>query len=478
MIKRGFKSLKGKIIFFSLIVITIFLIALNFILADILNKSLENSIKKELESIKAIFVNNINNKLLLEENSEFSYDEVWRYENDIISNFNIYIKFSNNKFKEVRGEELDRQTTEALEKESFGKKVLLNFKMKDSKAIASYIYPVYTGEKYIGSLILQKSYDEEYKKNIDIIKRIIYIELLLFIILIAVLYIFLNKSIKPLERLSKNMEKLAIGVYPEDIIINSNDEIQSLSKSFDFMKKEIERKIDSINTEKEKVYNMQKVTRDFFNNATHEMKTPLAAIIGYSELLKEDDLDYETKKRVLDRVLIESKRMNSLVSNVLDISRNEIKRERDFSNFYINNIIEDIINQMDIRIKEKNISVIKDLKKVICYGVEEEIVKVIINLIDNAIKYTSDSIIRISCYKEKKYVVAKIKNSCGIIPENIKENVFSPFIKYNYNNINISSSGLGLYICKELIESNNGEIGFELIDGSIEFVIKVFNKIN
>ena len=97
----------------------------------------------------------------------------------------------------------------------------------------------------------------------------------------------------------------------KDIIINSNDEIGELSKSYNIMKNKIKDQIEIIIEEKEKVEELQKVSREFFNNATYELKTPITAISLYAQIFKDnklEELDEEFINRASQRILMESEK--------------------------------------------------------------------------------------------------------------------------------------------------------------------------
>ena len=100
---------------------------------------------------------------------------------------------------------------------------------------------------------------------------------------------------------------------------------------------------------------------------------------------------------------------------------------------------------------------------------------IIVNLIDNAIKYNVGKRIDINLYKEEGNIVFSIMNKCTNFPEDIKYKLLEPFIKYNtYKDISkeVSSSGLGLYLCRELASENYGELSYEIKGEKINFILK------
>ncbi|ARC86707.1 histidine kinase-, DNA gyrase B-, and HSP90-like ATPase family protein [Clostridium argentinense CDC 2741] len=108
----------------------------------------------------------------------------------------------------------------------------------------------------------------------------------------------------------------------------------------------------------------------------------------------------------------------------------------------------------------------------VIFAVKEDIRTILVNLIDNGIKYSEDRRINIQCkYENNIYII--IENKCLPIPKEIKENLLEPFTKYNYGDHAQISSGLGLFICRELAEKNNAYITYTVDEGKICFMIEL-----
>lgn len=167
--------------------------------------------------------------------------------------------------------------------------------------------------------------------------------------------------------------------------------------------------------------------------------------------------------------------MKVLVEKILDISRGKINSYKNKCEFSLTKLIEEIIEDFQVRIESNGYIINKRLQEVTIYSVLEDIELIIINLIDNAVKYNVGKRIDINLYKEEGNIVFSIINKCGNFPKDIKDKLLEPFIKYNsYKDISkeISSSGLGLYLCKELAYENYGELFYEINEGKINFILK------
>ncbi len=192
------------------------------------------------------------------------------------------------------------------------------------------------------------------------------------------------------------MRDFGEGNYVENIVINSSDEIGELSNSFNNMREEIKNQIDIIVEEKERVLDLQKLSKEFFNNATHELKTPITAISGYAQVLSENlESQDEFTERALERTIKECEKMKVLVQNILDISRGTFNNEEKI-NIDLKSLVEGILKGMEVRVNRLNLLIKTDLEDVNIIVVKSDMEQILINLIDNAIKYTKGDIIEIS----------------------------------------------------------------------------------
>ncbi len=214
--------------------------------------------------------------------------------------------------------------------------------------------------------------------------------------------------------------------------------------------------------------------KEFFQNSSHELKSPLTTIIAYSEMIKNGLLkeDNEIKDANL-HIYNSSKRMKELIQNMLYLSsleNNVIKHDKININVY--ELINKIINDYDLKIKNKNISIIINKNEDLLLNMEENDADILFrNLVINAINYVFDDIgkITISLYKDK-FIIKD--NGIGIKKEDIP-NIFTRFKRSDEAiKVNSEGSGLGLAIVKHVLIKYNYKIDVksEINDGS-EFTI-------
>lgn len=342
-------------------------------------------------------------------------------------------------------------------------KTIVNIKYNNNNLTGILSYPIIINKSYIGIINLTKDYTElfiEYEKATNILTLI---ESALIIFIFAISYRLTNKIVTPIENLTSASKKLGEGNYDININIDGNDEISILSREFINMKSKIQEQILDIEKEKDKVEKLALSRKIFFDTVTHELKTPLTSIIGYSEMILDNIVDDEEFKiRAIGRIHSESERLNTLVLEIIKISKglssiNDIYKDADISE-----VINQTLSDLSIKADKYNLSINSNIEKSILNIKLNKIKEVLINVIDNAIKYSiKDSIINVNSYKnDETYNIEIINYSESPIPEDIYANIFQPFIKSSTPNDEYST-GLGLFLCNEIIKDHNGTITIE-----------------
>ncbi|MFC2081079.1 sensor histidine kinase [Bacteroidota bacterium] len=202
---------------------------------------------------------------------------------------------------------------------------------------------------------------------------------------------------------------------------------------------------------------------DFVSNVTHELKTPLTSIHLFAEsvLLNRVDTASE-KKEYLQIILNETERLKRIINNILDFSKKEEgKIEYKTEKVNVTNLISSALKDLNYWLVEKKFSVQTDLEENIIITADHDAFKqVVINLLDNAIKYSRDNkeiLVKLLLDKDKIRIEFEDK---GIgIPEDQLEAIFEKFYRVNKTmKDGVSGTGLGLTVVKEIIEAHNGEI--------------------
>lgn len=285
--------------------------------------------------------------------------------------------------------------------------------------------------------------------NISIFKTAVVIVLfgLLVILITAIMSLILARSIvKPIVELKNVAEKMANGQYKVHSNVNSKDELGQLSKTLNTMAQEIVKK--------------EQIKNDFISSVSHELRTPLTSIKGWAVVLKSAKED--ERQLIEDGLNIienESDRLAKMVEELLDFSRfisGRIQLEKDA--FNIADTCNDVAKQMKPRAELNKIDFIIDISedKAIIVGDENRIRQLLINLIDNAIKFTSENgWVKLKSYVEdEKFVILVSDNGMGISKKDLAH-VKEKFYKGKHSK---SHSGIGLSVSDEIAKLHGGKV--------------------
>lgn len=207
--------------------------------------------------------------------------------------------------------------------------------------------------------------------------------------------------------------------------------------------------------------------QDFFINASHELKTPLTSILGYSELLMNinaKDKKEDKKTDFIKRINFEALRMKELVLNMLTLSRMEANwQETIDEKIDIKDIILNVFESNRIKSEKKNINIDLEIEPAIIIANKEKITEVVNNLVDNAIKYTDEGgNIKISLKNNGDKATFTVKdNGCGIENKYLNR-IFERFFRVkNEKYLKVQGTGLGLTIVKNICAHYNADIYIE-----------------
>ena len=310
-------------------------------------------------------------------------------------------------------------------------------------------------------------------KSIDntVIKLVCFFILAGVIILIIALLLslkFAESLIRPLKNLKQFANELAQGNYNIKLKKEElhNDEIADLVRTFEHMAVEIDKS--------------RKLKEEFISSVSHELRTPLTSIKGWSETLGYEGIGKEELDLGLGIIQDETERMISLVEDLLDFSRLSSDRIRlQIDMVDVRKLAKEVVAQLTVKANEKNITLLTEFKTediVDIQGDKNRLRQVLINLVQNAIKFTSEGgyIVVIVSQGEEFTTFTVTDNGVGIKKENLTK-VLDKFFQEDYNK---AGSGLGLAISNEIVKLHGGKMIIESeknVGTTITFTLK--NKI-
>ncbi len=226
-----------------------------------------------------------------------------------------------------------------------------------------------------------------------------------------------------------------------------------------------------------KIKKLESIRSDFVSNVTHELKTPLTSIRGFIDTLKGGAIKEEAvANRFLDIIDIEAERLYSLIQDILLLSEIESKREYESIPFDMNECVNSVIELLCSKLTDK-VKIIFEpqpyLKPFVCNP--DRMKQLLINLLDNAIKYTEEGSITISCTEENNKLILRVKDTGIGIGKDHLSRIFERFYRVDKGRSRKQGgTGLGLAIVKHIVELYNGNIQLESQPGvGTEFKISL-----
>lgn len=280
-------------------------------------------------------------------------------------------------------------------------------------------------------------------------------------VLVAVgLFILIKVALQPLAQVSRQATAMATGNYEHRILIKRGGEIGQLAVEFNHM-------ADAVLAHMELLRQEVKEREVFIASLSHELKTPLTSIMGYANLLQNYHLEPSEMQKALCFIHAESKRLDEMSKRLLDLFRIGSGKVLHKKQVPVSALLEqlEIISKFSLTRKNQTLEI---KSSVMNLTVDQELFLILLNnLIENASKASaSGTSIDLHVYAEGTFVVFCVEDhGCGI-PEEHLGHVFQPFFMLNSaRDKKNGGHGLGLSLCKAIVEAHGGSISIESSPG-------------
>jgi len=209
---------------------------------------------------------------------------------------------------------------------------------------------------------------------------------------------------------------------------------------------------------------LAQIKSDFVSNVSHELRTPLSLISIFSETLEMDRVKTDEKKKEYYSIISqEANRLGKIVNSILNFSKMEAgKRQYNFVDSYLNDVAENVYHSYKFHLEQQGFTfnLIKDETIPIIKIDEEAVSEAIVNLVDNAVKYSDQAKeITVRTGKENNFAFVEVEDKGIGISVKDQKKVFEKFFRVSFGNVhNVKGSGLGLSIVKHIIDAHKGKV--------------------
>ncbi len=249
---------------------------------------------------------------------------------------------------------------------------------------------------------------------------------------VGVIAYITRKMLNPVAKITEATKKVASGDFTVHLDTDRTDELGELTHNFNKMVKELN--------------SIECLQKDFINNVSHEIKTPISSIQGFAELLAADDLSKEERLEYSNIIKEEADRLLYLSTNILKLAKLENQdRLENTEEICIAEQIRRTISILEPKWKEKNIKFNVSLKEDKIFGEKDLLFQVWMNLIENSIKYSKENAqIDIKMINDEKSIIVEIKDYGKGMTREETDKIFDRFYQSDKTH---SERGVGLRTC-------------------------------
>ena len=341
-------------------------------------------------------------------------------------------------------------------------------------------FPVTFNDKHYATL--QLGVTRQYVNNISesILKtQFLYAAIIILLLGIAIYIVLVRQVLRPVNKLINAFSELGEGHVPGVVSIDTNNEFRSLSNSYNLMVYQLKQSLDELVRAKDEAENANNAKSEFLSRMSHELRTPMNAILGFSQLLSMDDLT-DDQKEFVKHILTAGDHLLGLITEVLDIHRIERGHfQINMETVILNDILDECCSMLADMAAERDVELVKEYDTTqpgpAIFVDKQRLRQIFINLISNAIKYGHVHG-RVTINYEllnDKVRLHFIDNGIGIAANEL-EKIFLPFERSNSIANHIEGIGIGLALCKTLVEYMHGTINVTSTPGSgSDFIVEL-----
>lgn len=386
----------------------------------------------------------------------------------------------------MRADLFENVVNEDFERALNGMAAFTIFYPGEGQMAVAFSMPVVVIEETVGILRYLVDYSSLYRQGQQTVEMVLKSCMAAFAVIFLMAVILLVGVLRPIRRLSGisrqvteglGAEKIDEGVFQNLEEERGPDEIGRLATDMGTMLTLLDGQFARMKEDKKQILELLESRQEFYNNMTHELKTPLTVIQGYADLLESAPKDEILREKAVFHIRGESERLYRMVLQLLDLAKRqqpEKKEQVELAPF-----IQEICDAMRVRAERYGMHLEIELPERLSVAAQKERLRqVFVNLLDNALKYgiqggriaVRGSFIRREDSEEGTAVV-RVENQ-GFLAKEVCEQIFEPFYRVSKEaSREKGSAGLGLSLCRQAMEEQGGRIEADCEAGVVCFTL-------
>ena len=291
------------------------------------------------------------------------------------------------------------------------------------------------------------------------------------ILIFTIIFLFLQrKTAKDIETLARGVKQISAGDFHTEIAISGEGELAHIAESIRLMEEEL-----SAHIEKERENEQSKT--DLITNIAHDLRTPLTSILGYLDLLRNNQMvPEEMKKHYIEIVYNKALRLQKLIEELFGFTKLSYgKLNMNISTLDLVQLLSQLVEESYPNFEKNNLAYdfSANVKSLLIEGDGDLLARLFDNLISNAIKYGAEGKrVLIRLRKEMEAVSVQVLNFGYVIPEKELPLLFDKFYRVEYSrSLSTGGTGLGLAIVKNIVDMHHGNITVQSDMGGTRFTV-------
>lgn len=294
--------------------------------------------------------------------------------------------------------------------------------------------------------------------------NVIFIPAMIAMVIAIILYaVFVYLSLMPIKDISRAIASVAEGDFSVRVSprFSEPEDYSSFAVSSEFTEMGM-----TVNNMIESLENAERDREMFISSIAHDIRTPLTSINGFVTAMTDGTIPPEKHDHYLNLIKQQSDRIRTLVTQMTEASSLSHVDPKMMEEFNISDMINDIIDNLEAQLSNKDITIIKSLDPgpgITAYGEAQQLCRVIINIITNAIKFTPQGgSIKVTTTSEprSRRIMIQVEDSGAGVEESKRKRIFESFYKADPSR-KVEGFGLGLYICKQILAAHGQTISCE-----------------